>query len=92
MILDKKSCALCTKRHEFKATRSVENSRYLLQLFRAITSPSYILTTLKISMAECRIEENMIDPVTEVFRACQELRLYRHQDPTLQVESVFKLQ
>ena len=65
---------MCMERKVFKSKRRVEESRRLIEIYKALSSPSYILNKAK------------KDPLLEAFKLSQEMKNLAMDDAPFKVQ------
>ena len=66
-------CEQCKERQVFKSMRTVQESRRLVEIYKALSSPSYILYAAS------------EDPLLEAFTLCQEMVVLSVEDAPFKV-------
>ncbi len=66
---NKPHCFICTERKEFVGSRSLERSRESIDVFKALSSPTFIL------------QASMDDPILEVFKLSEMMQQRKLNDP-----------
>ena len=71
-------CEVCMERKVFKSKRRVEESRRLIEIYKALSSPSYILNEAK------------EDPLLEAFKLSQEMKNLAMEDAPFKVHYIVR--
>ena len=70
---DVKHCEICNEQQVFKSKRRVEESRRLIEIYKALSSPTYIL------------HSGAADPVLEAFKLSREMANLAIEDAPFKV-------
>ena len=70
-------CEICSERKVFKSKRNLEDSKRLLEIYKALSSPAYIFLS------------GVKDPILEAFYLSKEMCQMQEEDPSFKVNLIF---